>query len=148
MMLDHQQVLMDAVAIATATTTVSTNKYDTGLVASKVSAGKLMGIAHYIDVGADITTGDETYRFELCSDADAALGSPRIHLLRTIPAAELVAGYKFFMAYDPGALDQERYLGNQVVTGGTSPLITLTTALMSAEEFESWKAYPNNIAIS
>ncbi len=143
MMLDLQQVLMDAVAVTTATTTVSTNKYDTGLTASKVSAGKSIGVGFFIDVAADGTTTDETYRFELCSDDDPALGSPRIHLLRTIGYAELTAGYKFFMAYDPGALDQLRYLGVQLVTGGTSPLITLTAVLMAHEDFESWKAYPN-----
>jgi hypothetical protein len=148
MLIDNQQVLMDALAISTATTTVSTHKYDTGLTASKVGTGECEGIAFFVDVAADFTTTDETYRFELVSDGDPALGSPRIHLLRTVPASELVAGYKFFMRYDPGALDQERYLGCQIVTGGTTPSITITAVLMNAADLEAWRAYPNNISIS
>ena len=140
MLLDQQELLSDAQALTA--TAVSTNKYDTGMASSKFGAGKAIGIGFFVEVAADFTTTDETYTFALCSDGDAALGSPTVHESRAILAATLVAGYKFFMALDPNA-DCERYIGARYTLAGTTPTLTITSALMTYEAFTAWKAYPN-----
>lgn len=140
MLLDQQELLSDAQALTA--TAVSTNKYDTGMASSKFGAGKAIGIGFFVEVAADFTTGDETYTFALCSDGDAALGSPTVHESRAILAATLVAGYKFFLALDPNA-DAERYIGARYTLAGTTPTLTVTAALMTYEAFATWKAYPN-----
>lgn len=145
MMIDNQQVLSDAQALTA--TAVSTNKYDTGLTSSKLGAGKTLGIGFFVDVAADTADGDETYAFAVVSDADAALGSPTTHESRSIARATLVAGYKFFIAIPPEA-DVERYVGANYTLDGTTPTITVTSVLMSAAEFEQWKAYPNGYSVS
>lgn len=143
MLLDNEEVLSDAQALTA--TAVSTNKYDTGAdpTTKKFGAGKPKGIGFFVDVAADATTGDETYQFGVVSDADSALGSPTVHESRAIARATLVAGFKFFIALPPEA-DVERYIGAQYTLGGTTPTITVTSALMTAEAFAQWKAYPNN----
>lgn len=150
MMIDNQMVLSDAQALTA--TAVSTNKHDTGLTIQQMS-GETIGVGFFVDVAADFTTGDETYTFAICSDADAALGSPTVHESRALLAAYLTAGAKFFMAYDPStqpvnAAAMERYLGVRYTLAGTSPTLTITAVLMNAKDFESWRAYPNNISIS
>lgn len=145
MMLDNQLVLSDQQALTA--TAVSTNKFDTGLASSKFGAGRPMGIAFFVDVAADVASGDETYAFAVVSDTDAALGSPTTHESRAIDKATLVAGYKFFIAIPPEA-DVERYVGVSYTLGGTTPTITVTAAIMAAEEFEVWKGYPNGYTIS
>jgi hypothetical protein len=150
MMLDNQQVLSDAQALTA--TAVSTNKYDTGLTIQQL-AGADMGVGFFVDVAADFTTGDETYTFAICSDADSALGSPTVHESRALLAAYLIAGAKFFMSFDPStqpvaAAATERYLGVRYTLAGTSPSVTITAVLMKRSDFEVWRAYPNNISIS
>ena len=140
MLLDYQELLSNAQAFAA--TGVSTNKYDTGMVSSKFGAGKPIGIGIFVGVAADFTTGDETYTFALCSDADAALGSPTVHESRAILAAALTLGSKPFLALDPSH-DVERYVGLRATLAGTSPSVTITAQLMTYEQFAAWKAYPN-----
>lgn len=147
MMIDNQQVLADARAVSSATTTVSTNKYDTGLTSSKLSAGKIMGVAVYVDVAADAADGDETYTWSVASSAAADLSGSTAHASIAVARATLIAGYKFFIAIPPNA-DVLRYVGTSLVTAGTSPAITTTEILMSAEEFEVWKGYPNGYSVS
>lgn len=141
MLLDNEEVLSDAQALTA--TAVSTNKYDTGETSSKFGSGRPKGIGFFVDVAADTASGDETYTFAVCSDADSALGSPTTHESRAIARATLVAGYKFFIAIPPEA-DVERYIGANFTLGGTTPSITVTAALMDYEAFTQWKAYPNN----
>ena len=142
MLLDRQEMLDINRALAAAATTVSTDKYDTGMVSSKFGAGKAIGIGIFVSVAADFTTTDETYTFALCSDADSALGSPTVHESRPILAAALTAGSKHFLALDPSH-DVERYVGLRHILAGTSPSITFSSALMTFEQFATWKAYPN-----
>lgn len=140
MLLDQQEILSDAQPFAA--TGVSTNKYDTGMVSSKFGAGKAIGIGIFVEVAADFTTTDETYTFALCSDADSALGSPTVHESRAILASALTAGAKHFLLLDPNA-DVERFVGLRATLAGTSPSVTITAALMTFEQFGTWKAYPN-----
>ena len=141
MLSDREELLSNAQALTA--TAVSTNKYDTGMTTSKFGAGRPIGIGFFVNVAADFTTTDETYTFALCSDADAALGSPTVHESRAVLAATLVAGYKFFLTLDPNA-DVERYIGARFTLAGTTPTVTITAALMTMEAFTVWKAYPNN----
>lgn len=140
MLLDNSEVLSDAQALTA--TAVSTHKYDTGMVSSKFGAGKAIGIGIFVLVAADFTTTDETYTFALCSDADAALGSPTVHESRAILASALTAGSKHFLLLDPNA-DVERHVGLRATLAGTSPSVTIDAALMTFEAFATWKAYPN-----
>jgi len=141
MLLDQQQLLSDAQALTA--TAVSPNKYDTGMSSSKFGAGKAIGIGFFVEVAADFTSANETYTFALCSDGDAALGSPTTHESRAILATTLTAGYKFFFALDPYA-GCARYIGANYTLAGTTPTLTISAALMTFEDFATWKAYPNN----
>jgi len=141
MLQDRQELLSNAQAFTA--TGVSTDKYATGMVASKFGAGKAIGIAIAVTTAADFTSANETYSFALCSDGDPALGSPTVHEERAITAANLPLGAKHFIALDPNA-ECERYIGLRATLGGTTPSVSITAALMTYEQFTTWKAYPNN----
>lgn len=134
MYVDAQNLLSDAQALAA--TGVSTNSIDLGNVTPKrnVGTGEPLVLGVTVDVAADATTGDETYEFQAVTDDDGALGSPTTIASVVIPRALLVAGYKFAIPIPPGRV-LERHLGARYVLGGTTPSITVTTALYPASMF-------------
>lgn len=121
MILDALLQLADAQAF-TAGTTASTNKVDLGAITPRrdIGAGEAMAVVITIDVAAAGST--DTTAFQLVTDEDAALGSPTVHLSRTIANALLVAGAQIVLPIPMSPQDFERYLGIRVVLGSGDTL--------------------------
>lgn len=125
---DAQTLLWDAAALSA--DAVSTNAYDMALATRDISNGEPLCAVITVDVAADDTTGDETYRFDVITSAAAALTSPTIIASRIfgqteINAGALAQGEQIVIDIPPQSINQ-RYLGLQFDGGGTSPTITVT----------------------
>lgn len=125
MYIDALLLLSDAQAYSA--TAFSTNTVDLGtsVVARDLGNGEPMSLVYQVDVSADITTGDETYRLDLVQSANANLSSPDVLESRTIAAANLTLGTIGSVPIPIGAITK-RYVGLQLTLGGTTPTITLT----------------------
>lgn len=121
-------------AQALTATAASTNKFHFGADIDKGVGGHGICVEVLVTVAADITTGDETYQFDLRTDDNAAMSSPTILMRRIIPAATLVAGYRFVM--DLG-ITNEAYIDLNYTLGGTSPSVTVTAFLTNRSEVAS-----------
>lgn len=134
MFLDAYLLLSDAQAITA--DAVSTNTVDLGTSspAREVGTGEEIGVGMAVDVAADITTGDETYAFEVISSAAAALTSPTVLARYTRTAAQLTQGSLHFFPIPPGGPTQ-RYIGMNYDVGGTTPTITVTSWITSRSLF-------------
>lgn len=143
MILDALLLVSDAQAITA--DAVSTNTIDLGSSspAREIGSGEPMGFLVTVDSAGDFTTGDETYAFEVISSAAANLSSPTVLNRRVLTAAQLALGAIFFMPL-PAGTPSQRYLGMNYDVGGTSPLLTVTSALVPAKFVDMIKAYAKN----
>lgn len=139
--------LSDAQAFSGASTTVSTNTYDSGSAGNDMSIGEELVLAIGVDVAADFTTGDETYTIEIIQSAAADLSSPDVLASRPILAAALAAGTTHYLPLPQGSKSKQ-YLGYQVVKAGTTPTVTLTAFLQPASMIDKQKFYANNYVIA
>jgi len=139
MFLDALLLLSDAQAVTT--DAVSTNTIDLGAANRKIGTGKPLVVLLAIDVAADITTGDETYAFEVIQSAAANLSSPDVLVRRVIVAADLKAGRTQTVGIPIGT-PTKQYLGMNYDTGGTTPTITVTAAVVPQEFVAQQDYYP------
>ena len=133
-LVDARLELSDAQALTASAD--STNVIDLSQTARQIGAGRTMYVHFNVTVGADFTTGDETYTFGVATGAATSLGT--VLSSRAIVATTLVAGYNFPM---DGVL---RYVGVEYVLAGTSPSVTVDAYLSDQEAF-SWQSYPDAI---
>ncbi len=120
---------------AVTATAFSTNTIDLSNVtpARDLSQGEQLGFGINVEVAADFTTGDETYRFDIVQSANANLSSPDVLASVTRTAAQLTVGTLLFLPL--GAPITKRYIGLQYTTGGTTPTITVSAWLTSRSLF-------------
>lgn len=148
MILDAQALLSDAQALTG--TALSTNTYDLGAAGNDVGIGEPLCAVVTVDVAADATTGDETYRFSVIQSANANLSSSD-ELLTTnvtfVTRAFLSAGRKLILPIPPGLLTK-RFIGLNYTLGGTTPLITVTAAILPMSMVQNEKAYADGFTIS
>lgn len=131
MILDALGLLSDAQALTA--TGVSTNTIDLGNTTPKrqVGDGRPLALTITFDVGADFTTADETYDFQLIQSAADTLTTPTILARRTYIATGsfisslLVTGYIIVLTLPPG-LPLQRYIGVNYVLAGTTPTMTVS----------------------
>lgn len=131
---DAQAVTADA---------ASTNTIDLGGTNKMIGDGEPLAMAFTIDVGADFTTTDETYTFQIIQSAAANLGTPDVLAARTVSAASLglAAGTKTSIGL-PFGTPTKRYLGAFYDVGGTTPTITVTAFLGPQKFLERMFYYP------
>lgn len=136
---DAQAVTVDA---------VSTNTIDLGASspAREIGSGEPMVMLITVGVAADFTTGDETYAFELIQSANANLSSPTVLNRRVLTAAQLVLGAIFAITVPPGT-PTARYLGMNYDTGGTTPTMTISAALVPSKFVDMIKNYAKNYVV-
>jgi hypothetical protein len=146
MILDALLVVSDAQAVTV--DAVSTNTIDLGTSspAREIGSGEPMAMLITVDVAADFTTGDETYAFELIQSAAANLSSPTVLNRRVLTAAQLALGAIFAIPLPPGT-PTARYLGMNYDTGGTTPTMTVTAALVPQRFIDMIKAYAKNYVV-
>ena len=163
MIIDLQNQLADAVAITTATTTVSTNTLDLLRALNGIGDGEPMAVVFTVEgngsvatTGADFTTTDETYTFELITSAAANLSSPTVISSRAVSAAGtateggtslLALGRRVVMNIPMDAV-KERYFGSQIVTAGTSPGLTYSANIVPLSFVQNNGVYADGITIS
>ena len=128
MFVDAQLLVSDAQALSA--TGFSTNTIDLASMTPQrdIAVGEGMEFNVQVDVAADATSGDETYRFDIVQSANANLSSPDVLASVTIARATLVAGYTFTLPIPENQITK-RYLGLQYTLGGTTPSITCTAFL-------------------
>jgi len=132
MILDALGILCDAQAF-TVTGGLSTNTFDCGNVTPKrqIGDGRPVGVFIAVDVAADFTTGDETYRFDLVQSAADTLTTATVIASEAYIATGalvstlLVAGYTMFLPI-PMGMPIQRYIGLSVVMANTTPTITIS----------------------
>lgn len=146
MFLDALLLVSDAQALTA--TALSTNTIDLSLTAPirRIGDGEPVGFGMIIDVGADFTTGDETYAFQVIQSATANLASATILSARSIvptasPATSLLAaGKSYFFGVPPGTPTQQ-FIGLNYVLGGTTPTITVTSWLTLQSMMDKLQTY-------
>jgi len=136
--LDSLLQFSDAQALAA--TGASTNVIDLGS-DRDIGPGRPMWVVVAVNVAADHTTGDETYKVDLQTADDAAFGTPKVIASLSPAAADLAAGARFVIGM-PFA--NQRYLRLNYTLAGTSPSVTLT-AWLTDQEPASWQAYPDGL---
>ena len=137
------QVSADQALTATA---YSTNTIDIEDIRD-LGVGEPVGFGVSVGVAADITTGDETYEFQVVQSANANLSSHDVLLSIVKPAAQLTLGELFFL---PIPIDgvTKRYIGLRYVLAGTTPSVTVSADAKPASMFsENAQAYPKNYAV-
>lgn len=147
---DAQHQFSDAQALTV--TAVSTNVIDLG-VDRNAGIGEPLCVLITVDVAADGTTGDETYKFDLQTDDNVGFASPEILSSRTvsalpeIPRAAAAAGFKLVLDV-PNDLRCERFLRMNYTLGGTTPTITVTAQLLPRSMVQAEAVYPRGYTIS
>lgn len=148
MILDKNTELSKQQALSA--TAYSTNTFDGGAspVGRDLGAGEPLVVHITIDVAADITTGDETYEFQLVQSANANLSSHDVLESRVVPAASLKIGDTVQLPIPAGAIAKQ-YIGARYVLGGTTPSVTVT-AYIQPRNMSSVapKHYPSGSKVS
>ena len=136
MYIDALGLVSDSQAFTGPATTVSTDSIDLGDVTPKreIGTGEAMGFGVAVEVAADFATGDETYQFDVISSAAAALTSPTVIASFVRTAAQLLAGDLHFLPL-PQGFPLQRFLGIQMVLGGTTPSVTISSWLTAHDLF-------------
>jgi hypothetical protein len=150
MYVDAQTTLWDAAALTA--DAVSTNAYDMGVDTRDVGIGEPLSAVITVDVAADATTGDETYRFDLIQSTVTALTSPDLLASHIVTAAQATAGAlaagTIVVIPVPMGRITKRYLGLQFDGGGTSPTITVTAWITLTSMVSVPKKHPDGITIT
>jgi len=141
MWVDALLLLSDAQAVSA--DAASTNTIDLGGTNKTIGDGEPLAVLFTVDVGADYTTTDETYEFQIIQSANANLSSPDILVRRAISAASLglAAGTRVSVSL-PFGTPTKRYLGAYYDVGGTTPSLTVTAFLGPLRFIERMTYYP------
>lgn len=143
MYIDKQLLVSEAQAVSA--DAYATNVIDLSVAGRNIAAGEQMAFVVFVDVAADAADGDETYEFQIHESAAENMGSPTTLSTTAVARATLIAGYKVILPVPPTSL---RYLSVYYNVGGTTPTITVTTALMPLSMVDQYKSYANNYTIS
>lgn len=158
MIRDAQTALWEAAALTV--TAVSTNCYDTGApgvsggINNDIATGEPLCLVVSVGVAGDLTTGDETYQFQVITATATDLTTGQ----RIIAQSEIFAGARVtsklaigkvvIVPIPPGSIDQ-RYLGARYVGAGTTPTITVTSWIAPMSMIDSGaEYYKTAIAVS
>ena len=124
-----------------------------------IGNGEAMAVAFFIEVAADQGTGDESYEFqvEYATNAGQSTGRQLVgsRLFEagtpTAPAQDadlLVPGFTVIVPIPPTKLTESaQFIGIRYVTGGTTPTITVSAALMPLSTIDATNDYDNNYVI-
>lgn len=110
-----------------------------------IGKGEPMALVVTVGVAADLTTGDETYQFQLETDDNAAFSSATVIGDVTVAAANLAAGDKVVI---PLGHSNERYLQARYVLGGTSPSVTVDAYLQPLSMIDASATYASGYSIT
>lgn len=137
-MTDKEGEYSDAQALTA--TAASTNKINHRQ-DRNIGIGTAMCVVLTVDVAADFTTGNETYKFDLESDDDEAFGSAVVIASRTILAADLVADSQHVIPIPPDTRFQQWSRMNYTL-GGTTPTLTVSAELKPQFAVQAEVSYP------
>lgn len=146
MYVDNEQAF--SIAQALTATAVSTNVIDLGA-DRDIGKGEPMAVVINVVVAADVANANETYQFDVQTDALAAMGSPDVIASRTFTnaqaAAKLTLGARIVIPI-PG--DCENCLRLNYTLAGTTPSITVTAHLQPMSMIQAEATYPDAVTIT
>lgn len=99
-----------------------------------IGRGEPLAVLFTVQVAADVANADETYTFNIETDDNTSFSSGTVIAGVTPTAADLVAGYQFYL---PLPKANERYIQVQYDVGGTTPSITVTADLVPMYSIET-----------
>lgn len=146
--------LQFSAAQALVATAASTNIIDTGVnfagteVDRNIGIGEPMHAMVCVIVAADATTGDETYQFDLQTDAAVGFGTVVTLYSRIISRTLLIAGSLWSLPIPADAPQIKRYLRMNYTLGGTTPLITVSAFLQPMNMTQNFVVYQDALTIS
>lgn len=143
MIIDTQNQLSDAQALASAATIAATNVIDFGKAGRRIGDGEDMTICVTVDVAAGGTS--PTCAFALYVDDTDGATTAR-WTSQTYAQAALTKGARFFVPVPAGIAG--RYLGLKYVVGGTSPTLTVTAELQPADMVQNDSLYASGYTVS
>jgi hypothetical protein len=151
MIRDAQTALWEAAALTA--TAVSTNCYDTGApgvsggISNDIATGEPLCLVISVGVAADLTTGDETYQFQVITatatdltTGQRIIAQSEVFATTRVTSKLTPAGKVVIVPIPPGSIDQ-RYLGARYVGGGTTPTITVTCWIAPMSMIDSGAEY-------
>lgn len=146
MFVDAQLLLSDAQAFTA--TARSTNTIDTGAGlggARNLFDGEPLALVVTVDAGA-VQSGTYTFNLRTADVADFSTGVVNL-ISQVIDPAAITIGKKIVLPV-PVGVTSKQFLELQVVTGGTSPGVTLTAFLSPLSLVDKFRTYKDNSTIS
>jgi hypothetical protein len=141
MFIDSLLLFSDAQALTA--TAASTNVIDLSQ-DRDIGVGEPMSVVLVLDVGADATTGDETYSVAIQTDDADTFGSAST--LGTFTITRGTAAGTLFEFPLPDT--NERYLRLNYTLGGTTPTVTVTAFLQPKSMVQQSRYYARGYTVS
>jgi hypothetical protein len=145
MILDAQNLFSDAQALST-TGGASTNLIDLSS-DRNIGIGEPMCVVITVDVAADDGDADETYTAKIQTDTVENFASPTDISEAITIVRGTVAGTRFYIPIAPDAR-MERYVRVYYTLGGTSPTVTLTSALIPQKLAQNEGYFPSGYTVT
>ena len=133
MYVDNLTLLWDSAALST--DAVSTNTYDRGLANNYLGQGTPVGAVLVVEVAADFTSADETYKFSIIQSANANLSSGDLLVSETFLGSALTLGKIVHIPLPNGSVTK-RYLGLDYDGSGTTPTVTVSAWFTMSQAVE------------
>lgn len=145
MYVDKLTLLWDATALSADAVSSS---YDTGAAGNDISIGEPLVAVLQVDVAADYTSSNETYRFDVIQDTAADLATAVDILASYIIAYSLLTAGALLVLPIPQGRITKRYIGLSFDGGGTTPTVTVTAWITSAQLVQMTKHYADAVTVS
>lgn len=146
MFVDAQLLFSDAQVVTATARSVNTVDTGAGLGGARnLFDGEPLALVIVVDAGA---TAGGTYQFKLRTADVADFSAGVVELItQTVLPADLAIGKKVVLPV-PVGVTSKQFLELQVVTGGTTPGLTLTAFLSPLSLVDKFRTYKDNSTIS
>jgi len=138
---DAQAVTVDA---------ASTNALALGAAGVDVGVGEPLAVVFVIDVAADHTTGDETYKFAVrtATASDGTTGAVSIVETPAIAGSALTAGTRFALLLPQNRIaSTATHLAAYYDVTGTTPTVTVTAFVQPASMVQNDKYFASGFEV-
>lgn len=129
---------------------VSTNSLALGAAGVDLGVGEPLAVVFVIDVAADYTTGNETYKFVVrtATAADGTTGAASLVETPAIAGSALTAGTSFALVLPQGRVAATAtHLAAYYDVTGTTPTVTVTAFVQPASMVQNDKYFASGYSV-